>query len=334
MGQTSLPVHDRPWRLLFSHPEVMEDLLRRWIRQAWVDDLDLSTLDRVTEVTIAESLKERVGDIIWKIRWGDQPLYLFLLVEFQSTSDRWMALRLLVYVGQLYQELVRRGHCRGDEPLPPVLPIVIYNGERPWRAPTRLGQLFSDLPHELSAFQPAQDYVLIDERRLPVDLAGPRDLVSAIAALEQSQTPQGMGKVVERLVEWLGDEDQAPLRRAFAAWIRHVLVPARFDDADALPEADDLMEVKNMLEETVKGWTHQWLAEGRREGRQEGRREGRQEGRREGEATLLQEQLRWKFGRLPAATEARLRSAAPDQLRAWGRRLLSADSLQDVWGDD
>ena len=34
-------------------------------------------------------------------------MYLYLLLEFQSKPDKWMALRVLVYVSLLYQHLVQ-----------------------------------------------------------------------------------------------------------------------------------------------------------------------------------------------------------------------------------
>ena len=37
----------------------------------------------------------------------DQWLYVYLLIEFQSTVDRFMAVRLLTYVGLLYQDLIK-----------------------------------------------------------------------------------------------------------------------------------------------------------------------------------------------------------------------------------
>ncbi len=54
---------------------------------------------------------------------------LYLLLEFQSTVDRLMAVRLLTYVGLLYQDLAAAGEIPPGGPLPPVLPIVLYNGQ-------------------------------------------------------------------------------------------------------------------------------------------------------------------------------------------------------------
>ena len=44
---------------------------------------------------------------------------------------------------------------------------------------------------------------------------------------------------------------------AFTAWIRRVLLPVRLPGA-ALPEVEDLQEVKSMLAERVIEWTQEW----------------------------------------------------------------------------
>jgi predicted transposase YdaD len=54
---------------------------------------------------------------------------VMLFLEFQSTPDPWMALRMLVYVGLLWQQLVREQRLMPDGRLPPVLPVVLYHGD-------------------------------------------------------------------------------------------------------------------------------------------------------------------------------------------------------------
>ena len=44
--------------------------------------------------------------------------------------------RLLTYAGLLYEKLIADGALQEHDVLPPVLPIVIYNGQTPWTAPT------------------------------------------------------------------------------------------------------------------------------------------------------------------------------------------------------
>lgn len=69
------------------------------------------------------NLRGRHGDVVWRVRWGEDWLYVYLLLEFQSSVDRFMALRIMVYTGLLHQDLIRRDELSADRRLPPVLPV-------------------------------------------------------------------------------------------------------------------------------------------------------------------------------------------------------------------
>ena len=89
----------------------------------------------------------------------------------------------------------------------------------------------------------------------------------------------------------------------------------------------ELSEVRNMLAERVIEWTQEW----KRQGLEEGRKEGREEGRKEGESWMLQELLAEKFGPLDAAILERLKATDSETLLVWGKRVLNAKSLADVF---
>ncbi len=95
-GKTVPPRHDPGYKSLFSHPTMVEELLRGFVRQDWIEHLDFSTLERMSNSFVSEDLRERHGDLIWRLRLrgdADEWVYLYLLLEFQSTSDRFMAVR-------------------------------------------------------------------------------------------------------------------------------------------------------------------------------------------------------------------------------------------------
>lgn len=108
--------HDHSYKLLFTHPEMVADLLRGFVREDWVAELDFSTLEKAGGSYVSDDLREREDDIIWRVRWKnvqgkDQNsawLYVYLLIEFQSSVDWFMAVRIMTYVGLLYQDLVRK----------------------------------------------------------------------------------------------------------------------------------------------------------------------------------------------------------------------------------
>ncbi len=47
--------HDRSYKLLFSHREMVADLVRGFVREDWVAGLDFDTLERVREIGYAEA---------------------------------------------------------------------------------------------------------------------------------------------------------------------------------------------------------------------------------------------------------------------------------------
>ena len=54
-------------------------------------------------------------------------------------------------------------------------------------------------------------------------------------------------------------------------------------------------------------------------------------GEARGGAKLLLHQVRWRFGPVPAETEARVRDASATELEAWGEAILEAQSLEDLF---
>ncbi|MFC4126036.1 hypothetical protein [Nocardia rhizosphaerae] len=54
-------------------------------------------------------------------------------------------------------------------------------------------------------------------------------------------------------------------------------------------------------------------------------------GEARGRAEPLIEQLIMKFGAVPAAVAARIRAGSMDQLREWIRRVLTVDTIDEVF---
>jgi predicted transposase YdaD len=324
---------DTGYKRLFAHREMVADLLA-FVDEPWVAEVEFETLERVSASYVSDDFREREDDIIWRARWRGGWLYVYLLLEFQSTVDRFMAVRILVYVGMLYQDLIRGKQLTPSGLLPPVLPIVLYNGQRKWTAAREVSELVESVPGGLEAYRPQMRYCLLEERAYQdAELASMRNLVAALFRLENSREPEDVVRILEALIEWLQAPGQADLRRAFVGWFRQVLIPRRMPDAE-IPEIEDLQEFRTMLAERVKEWERQWmrkgLQEGRQKGLQEGLQEGRQEGRQEGGAEFLLRLLSRKFGPLDAGIRQRIAQADTDRLLEWAERVLTAERLEDV----
>lgn len=283
--------HDHPYKLLFSHREMVEDLLRGFVHEDWVAQLDFSTLEKCNGHYVSDRWHERADDVVWRVRFRDEWLYVYLLLEFQSSPDPWMALRMLVYMGLLYQDLARAGQLARDGRLPPVLPLVLYNGIPTWTAPVSLEALLAPAPGGLERYRPSLSYLLVDEGRIdPNAPEALRNLAAALFRLEQSRTPADVLEVVRTLRVWLHAPEQASLRRAFARWVRKTLLPGRMPGVD-FSSIHDLAEAETMLAERVKQWTEEWKQQGLEEGRRKGWQEGRQEGQQEAQRSIARAML-------------------------------------------
>ena len=311
--------HDHGYKLIFSQPEMVEDLLRGFVPGEWVDRLDFGSLQRVSGTYVTGDLREREDDIIWRVRLLDSWLYVYLLIEFQSTVDPFMALRMMVYLGLLYQDLVAQKELSADRRLPPVLPIVLYNGPKPWRAALEVSELIEQLPG-LEMYVPHCRYLLLDEGQYPEgELVSSENLAAALFRLERAHSPEDVREVLSSLIDLLTGPSRQELRRAFTVWLRRVLIPARLGRV-TIPETAELTEVRAMLAERVIEWTQQWKAEGKAEGRAEGR------------AEILLRQLEKKFGPLTSEQRSLVSAADEEALLAWADRILVAETLDEIFG--
>jgi len=301
--------HDHAYKLLFSHAEMVADLLRGFVHEEWVHDLDFSTLEKVDASFISGGLQAREGDIVWRLRWGgDRWLYVYLLLEFQSTVESFMAVRVMTYLGLLYQQLIRERLLTPEGRLPPVLPVVLYNGVGAWGAAQDVAELVEPVPGGLDRYRPQCRYLLLDEGRLAdSELASLRNLAAALFRLEKSRGPEEVQRVVAALLEWLRGPEQVELRRTFGTWLSQVLLPARLPGV-TIPGVMDLKEVKSMLAERVIEWTREWEQEGFEKGLRSAREKELEEAR-----TALVEAIEQRFGQVPDV--ARQRIAAMNSVR-------------------
>jgi len=289
---------------------MVKELLLSFVHEPWVKQIDFSSLEKTGSSFVSDDLRHREDDIIWKVRIGEEWIYLYILLEFQSTVDRFMAVRLLTYTGLLYQDLIKSGQVKGKRKLPPVFPLVLYNGQKRWNAATDLSKLLVEMPEGLEQYQPSFRYLAIDEGSYKeTELTELGNLVSSLFQLEHGQDPETLHRIIGCLVEWLSTPDAKELRRDFVTWLKCVFLPDRIPETDH-EQIEELMEVQTMLEKRVKQWQKQWKAEGIAEGLAEGELRGRLEGELRGR---LEGELR---GKLEAAKGLILHGVTLDVISA------------------
>lgn len=309
--------HDAGYRSLFTDRLMIVHLIRGFITQPWVQDLDLETLELVSGSFVSDSMKTRENDVIWRVQFRGRWLYVYLLLEFQSTVDRWMALRLMVYVGLLYQQLLKERKVETNGFLPPVLPIVLYNGAKPWKAPQNVSELIASCPQDLRAYQPRMQYFLLDENtQTPENLTGMQNLVALVFRFEKCSTVDEFEQVVADFHQWAMKPEHVGSVRRLARWI-HRLFRRRGGSSVPMKNLNDIEEYGAMLKERIKQWEKELIEKGIEQGY--------------GEA--LQCQLETKFGSIADSYRKRIEQAGAAELQTWTKRVLTAQTIEEVFGE-
>ena len=326
--------HDAAHKYIHSLPEVTADLLRLIVPNL-VDELDLPTLEDRSSEYLDAAHRKRVGDMAWRVCFrkgrahGDRP-FLLVLVEFQSTVDRRMAKRVHEYTGMLL-ERAAGGRPAGREGARPwVLPIVVYNGSRPWTAAGRTTDL-AVLPsaavlRNLALYQPQAYHLLAAGGGLTAGARPAQDWpldnrVSATVRLQAAATPQDLPpRLLEESARFPGLGNEA-FRRALHAWAR-ALWEDKTGGAAGFPAFEELERTKGAIMTTVAEaawdrWEAKVMAKGIKQGIEQGVergvRRGIAQGRAEGGARLVCRLAALKFGTATAERLAGLLEGLTEQ---------------------
>jgi hypothetical protein len=307
---------------------MLRDLLHEILGEAWVDLLDLTSATRVPTTFTSRSHKRRESDLIWRLRRKDngEPVYVYILLEFQSKPDPYMAVRLMTYIGLFFEYLIREGLLPESGKLPLVIPVVLYNGSGEWPAALELAELIERLDPSAELYVPRLRYRLIHEAKVPLELLETSDSpVADLFRIERSTDWKEVVGSFGRLRRHIGDDDS--LRHTFVEWIFKEVFPRLDVPLDQMPERLSLEGVETMLAERIEEWNRK-LAE---DNLQKGRQEGLLEGRREGEAQALLRLLEKKFGALPKRAQSRIAKAELTRLSEWFDRAVTAERLDEVF---
>ncbi len=274
-------IHDSGYKILFSNKTIFRELLETFVDQPWVARLDFDRAERLDKSFISEHYKETESDLIYRLPLDESEVYIYVLLEFQSTVDRWMALRILNYITNFYMDWV--GNHPKAEKVPPVFPVLLYNGDARWTAAQTMTALMDPQP-DLGEYAISFRYFKIAENEYSLEqLLGIRNIVSTLFLAESRYDLDLLVSQLLMLFERAEDKQAISL---FLNWFKQLAVHGRIDEGDYTSFEEiyrSTKEVEGMLLSALaqekKRFYEQGLEEGREEGFEEGREEGLEEGR-------------------------------------------------------
>ncbi|AKJ03262.1 Rpn family recombination-promoting nuclease/putative transposase [Archangium gephyra] len=270
--------HDLFARYTFGHPERAAAELRTVLPAHVVSEVDWTSLRREPGSVVDPELRETESDLLFtaRLRTG-QPLLLYVLLEHQSSVDRWMALRMLRYVVRQVERW-RTEHPESSR-LPVIIPLVMYHGvDGAWTAPRRVEELFELPGEQWRTLVPRFEYLLDDltaEREEALRArSGPPLARLAWLVLRYGRTPE----LARKLPDWTALFAQV---HADAEGAEHLVVVIRYllwVEGDAAVHTAARRVLHSVLdgqraEELMGSWAEEMIERGVRKGLTLGRAE-------------------------------------------------------------
>lgn len=333
MSKIKIP-YDAIFKSIFGNPNVVKSFLQDFIPGGYIDDLNFSTMESIATNHITENFEERYNDIVWRISWNKtrKTCYIVVMLEFQRDVDYWMALRMNAYTALLQQSRKKTEQPPAWTPLPFVLPIVIYIGEKKWNAPLNVAEMYEpDIPEELRPYIPSHKYFLLDTTCFPkkvlIKLHG---IVAQIVKFRCEKAPQKLIEIYNELNSLVQRPEYADIQKPISllgsCFLQQIGVTEDLSHCN-------VKELNAMIESRINTWKKMYIDEGMAKGK----KEGREEGREEREQQMLAQQrvqiinlLKDRFGTVPLPLLASIETTTDSSaLMVFYALAYSANSLQD-----
>ncbi len=283
--------HDATYKKFFTEPRMVRSLVQDFVSSSLGLRFDFDSLQRMPADFVSDKFTMRHGDMVWRIKLtgtheGDVShdlwCYLYVLLEFQSTVDKWMALRINAYSTLLLQELAQAKQLETDDFLPPVLPLVLYTGSGRWTAKLSVTELIMPGLGDLQKYQPQQTYFLLDGSQ---SLQNPdsEGLASLFVRLEKTSDIVVMRDILKKIAVHLRGLEGTTLHRLFRE-LAQVIVKNAQTQGRKMESIEDIIETEDfsMLADRIGSMVDQWCAQATEQGRMQGKMEGKMEGRMQG----------------------------------------------------
>ncbi|MBI5206271.1 MAG: Rpn family recombination-promoting nuclease/putative transposase [Candidatus Firestonebacteria bacterium] len=262
-------IHDSGYKRLFSHKGFIKQLLMSFIPFEWVKQINYEKIEKLNVSFVRKNYKNKESDVIYKLPYKDKEIYIYILIEFQSAVDKWMSLRMLSYIIDFYEDLIKQ---EKPDKLPAIFPIMLYNGEEKWTAKEEISKLIKNIENadEIRKYVPKFEYykIIINEFE-EEKLERINNAVSGIFLIENAKDDIEIEKRIGQTVNILKQEIDKDIIDGFINWIRRILEEEGVSE-EIDKKLESLKEGKTMLTNVIENMRIKYRKEGMQQGMQQG----------------------------------------------------------------
>jgi hypothetical protein len=334
---------DRSTKWLLEFGENVRGLLEI-VAGDLVDRLDFSQLRHVNKSFIPDNLREQESDIVYSVPFRGEDktgeVWIYLLIEHQSTIDVTMGFRVLFYMVQIWDSQRREWE---DNEVPksqwrfrPILPIVFYTGENQWETPISMDAVM-ELPDALRRFVPTFDTLFLGVKASEEANLTKTDhpfgwLLTVIQkeGAEKQEIVSALKRMGEH-ISTLPEEELHPWKRAIFylyLLIFHRRPKEEHDELKAIVhEQSQLLKLEKEEEQIMQTMAQHVFSQGEKQGEKRGENRGKLFTKREDLLSLLQ----LRFHSIPESVREKIASMRSlSRLDDLFRQVATAKTIDDI----
>ncbi|WP_129409786.1 Rpn family recombination-promoting nuclease/putative transposase [Marinitoga lauensis] len=266
-------IYDQLFKELFQDKEMIVEFINMFL--PILNKYNI-TSDKITiEKTKFTDLKygDKESDLLYKINYDGNEVYVYLLLEHQSTVDYLMQFRILEYMVRIWRNYIndKKESKTKRFKLPPIIPVVLYNGSRRWTAEVwymekvENWQLFDQ-------YIPRFKYEVVDlsqiDRKQLIGLKNALGLLLSIDRTNKNEISEAFNEISKALNN-LSEHEKTKFGEYAKAFLKVLSQKNKIEYLDL--EIEEIEEVNNMFERAVKAVSEK-LKETYDEGKIEGMR--------------------------------------------------------------
>lgn len=272
MSQQIHNPHDKFFRRAMSDLRVAREFFIQHLPATIQECINFESLIFHKESFIDEDLKASAADIVYSADINNQQGYLYILVEHQSSADKWIAFRLLRYMIRILEHY----HMQNSEKdLPVIYPLLFYNGPTSHTGSTDWFDLFGQ--HKWLAkdifLQPFQ---LIDIQQIPDEELRKYQWAGILEFVLKHRFLRDFLMVADPLMQWLHQVEQMNGYTYAKTVLKYIFDGLESRDAKAVVEI-----AKQYLSSKLEGEVMTLADQLRQEGYQQGIQQGIQQGEKQ-----------------------------------------------------
>lgn len=316
--------HEGLFLKIFQNLDNARHFLKNHMSEDLQKRLDLDTLRLEPTTYVDKKLKKHYSDLVFSVRlvgYENQFARIYLLFEHKSSPDPLTGVQVLKYMALQWLELQEQ-HMLVDGKLPPIIPIVIYQGQEDDRKMCSSFHDLVEMPSEsFKVYMPDFSFAFFNVRGMDEAKVQEKILLKFYVEIIKYQNDPNVKEIPPRLVRGLLESME--LRTALEyiyIFFRYLVKSTEYLTQEDYKKALELLpEGGEKIMETL---ADQWLKEGEDRGKEQGKLEYAQE-------TLI-DVAGDVYGPLPSSLQDKISSIQSiENLRTLTRKVYKTQSLDE-----